>query len=119
MNLEPVTWSKVSQKEKTNVIYECIYIYGIQRNGTDELINICRAAIETQTQRTDLWTQRGKERVGQIETVALQDIHYHMLSRQKWESAQCCDNLEGWDEMGGGREVQVGGDICKFMADSW
>ena len=22
------------------------------------------------------------------------------------------DNLEGWDGMGGGKEVQVGGDIC-------
>ena len=28
------------------------------------------------------------------------------------------DNLEGWDEMGGGREVQEGGDICIHMADS-
>ena len=23
-----------------------------------------------------------------------------------------CDNLEGWDRVGGGREVQEGGDIC-------
>ena len=23
-----------------------------------------------------------------------------------------CDNLEGWDGVGGGREVQEGGDIC-------
>ena len=28
------------------------------------------------------------------------------------------DNLEGWDGMGGGREVQEGGDICIHMADS-
>ena len=33
--------------------------------GTDE--PICRAAIETQTWRTDLRTQCGKEKVGQIE----------------------------------------------------
>ena len=30
-----------------------------------------------------------------------------------------CDNLEGWDEEGGGREdVQKGKDICIPMADS-
>ena len=29
-----------------------------------------------------------------------------------------CDNLEGWDGEGGGREVQEGRDICIPMADS-
>ena len=29
-----------------------------------------------------------------------------------------CDNLEGWDRVGGGREVQEGVDICISMADS-
>ena len=29
-----------------------------------------------------------------------------------------CDDLEGWDGVGGGREVQEGGDICDLMADS-
>ena len=28
-----------------------------------------------------------------------------------------CDNLEGWDEVGGGREVQEGGDVCIPRAD--
>ena len=28
-----------------------------------------------------------------------------------------CDNLEGWDRVGGGREVQEGGDICIPMTD--
>ena len=28
-----------------------------------------------------------------------------------------CDNLEGWDEVGGGREVQEGGDVCIPLAD--
>ena len=28
-----------------------------------------------------------------------------------------CDNLEEWDEEGGGREVQEGRDICIPMAD--
>ena len=29
-----------------------------------------------------------------------------------------CINLEGWDGVGDGREVQKGGDICIRMADS-
>ena len=29
-----------------------------------------------------------------------------------------CDNLEGWDGVGEGREVQEGGDMCIPMADS-
>ena len=29
-----------------------------------------------------------------------------------------CDDLEGWDGVGSGREVQEGGDICIFLADS-
>ena len=29
-----------------------------------------------------------------------------------------CDNLEGWDGVGGGKEVQEGGDVCIAMADS-
>ena len=28
------------------------------------------------------------------------------------------DNLEGWDEVGDGREAQKGGDKCISMADS-
>ena len=29
-----------------------------------------------------------------------------------------CINLEGWDGVGDGREVQNGGNICTLMADS-
>ena len=32
-----------------------MHTYGIQKDGTDE--PICRAAMEMQTQRTDLWAQ--------------------------------------------------------------
>ena len=28
-----------------------------------------------------------------------------------------CNNVEGWDGVGGGREVQEGGNICIPMAD--
>ena len=46
MNLEPITQSEVSQKEKDKY---CIltHIYGIYKNGTEE--HIYRAAMEKQT----------------------------------------------------------------------
>ena len=54
MNLKPIIQSEVSKKEKDKY---CIlmHIYRIQKNRTEEFI--CRAAMEKQTQRTDLWTR--------------------------------------------------------------
>ena len=46
MNLEPIIQSEVYQKEK-NKYYILMYMYGIYKDGTDELM--CRAAEETQT----------------------------------------------------------------------
>ena len=61
MNLEPIIQSEVSQKEKDKY---CVltHAYGIQKDGTVE--PICRAAMEMQTQRTELWTQWGEGEVG-------------------------------------------------------
>ena len=28
-----------------------------------------------------------------------------------------CDDLEGWDRLGGGRDVQEGGSMCILMTD--
>ena len=47
MNLEPIIQSKVSQKEK-NKYCTLAYIYGIQKDGTDEII--CTAAMEKHTE---------------------------------------------------------------------
>ena len=47
-----------------------MHFYEIQKTGTDE--PICKAG--TETQRTDLWTQQGKQKVGQIEKVALKHM---------------------------------------------
>ena len=57
MDLETVIQSEVSQKEKNKY---CIlsHICGIQKNGIDDLN--CQAEIETQMQRTNVWTPRGK-----------------------------------------------------------
>ena len=69
MNLEPIIQSEVSRKEK-NKYCILMHICGIQKDGTDK--PICRAAVETQMQRTDLWTWLGgggTEKVGCVERV--------------------------------------------------
>ena len=43
-----------------------------RKNGADE--PICRAGIEMQTWGMGVWTQQGKERVGQIETVDISTL---------------------------------------------
>ena len=58
MNLEPITQSEISQKEK-NKYHILMHIYEIQKDGSNK--PICKAAKEIQTQRTDFWTQWGKE----------------------------------------------------------
>ena len=60
MDLETVIQSEVSQKEK-NKYCILMHICGIQKSGVDKLI--CKAEIETQTQRTNVWMPRG-ERAG-------------------------------------------------------
>ena len=56
MDLESVIQSEVSQKQ-INKYCILTHICGIQKNGTDE--PICRAGIDTQTQRMDFRAQRG------------------------------------------------------------
>ena len=51
MDPQTVIQSEVSQKQK-NKYHILIHICGIQKNGTDE-------PIETQPQRTNVWTPRG------------------------------------------------------------
>ena len=63
MNLETVIQSDVSQKEK-NKYHILTHICGTQKNGTDE--PVCRAEIETQMQRTNIWTTRGESGGGGV-----------------------------------------------------
>ena len=119
MDLESVIQSVISQKEK-NKYRILTHIYGTQKNGTDE--PSVRAGIEIQTQRTDLWTQWGKGRLGRIERVALTCIHYMCKIDSSWEavvqhrevSLVLCDDLEGWDGEGG-KEAQEGGDMQTYV----
>ena len=62
LNLETVIHSEVSQKEK-NKYRILTHICGIQKNGTDE--SVCRAEIETQMQRTNVWTPWGESGGGE------------------------------------------------------
>ena len=57
MDLETVIQSEVSQKEK-NKYHILTHICGIQKNGADELV--CKTEIETQMQRTNVWTPSGE-----------------------------------------------------------
>ena len=47
----------LSHKEK-NKYHIIALIFGIQKNGTDELI--CKAEIESQMQKTSLWLPKAK-----------------------------------------------------------
>ena len=58
MDLQTVIQSEVSQKQK-NKYHILMHICGIQKNGTDKLI--CKAEIETQTQKTIIWTPGAEE----------------------------------------------------------
>ena len=93
----------------------------MQKNGTDE--PIWRAAIETQTQKMDMWTQ---ESGGWWWWSELGDEDWHTYTTMcntasQWEAADwhrelslvLCDYLEGWNGAEGSeREVQEKGDTC-------
>ena len=107
MNLEPIIQSEVSQKEKDKY---CIlmHIYGIQKDGTEEFI--CRAAMEKQTQRTDLWTwgegeMYGKSKMETYITICKIDSQWEFSVWLRELKPELGNYLEGWD----GRQVQEGG----------
>ena len=49
-------------------------MWNLEKNGIDDLI--CKAEIETQIQKTNIWIPRGKQGVGGIGTLGLKHIHY-------------------------------------------
>ena len=57
MNVEPVIYSEVNQKEK-NKYHVLTHIYEIQKNGADE--PICRAEIEMQTEKRLMDIEEGE-----------------------------------------------------------
>ena len=61
VDLETVIQSEVSQKAK-NKYRILTHVCGTQKNGTDE--PVCSTEIETQMQRTNVWTPRGESHGG-------------------------------------------------------
>lgn len=71
------------------------------------------------------WIQQGKERWDELKE---QHWNKYITTRKTDRSGKLlcdrelnlvlCDNQEGWDGAGGGREVQEGGDACTLTADS-
>ena len=63
-----------------------------------------------------------EEGEGSTETYALpyvkQPASGNLLPDTRSSNPVLCDNLEGWDGVGGWREVQEGGDMCILTADS-
>ena len=90
-------------------------------NGTAE--PVCRTTRGMQTQRKDLWTQQGKERVRGFERVAVTSTHDHVWSRQLVGSCRVtrglsrglCDDL-GVGRGGGLSERRLKGEtICAYL----
>ena len=77
--------------------------------------------VPQQTQRMGVWTQRGKEREGQIGRVALTYIHGRVCSGEllgscciaQGDGLVLCDNVEGWGVVLGGRLKKE--EICVYM----
>ena len=74
-----------------------------------------------------LSTGTGREGEGGLNEEWRGNIYITVCKRgSQWEFAVCprelkgglCGDLEGWDGVGGGREVQEGGHICISMVDS-
>ena len=107
MNLKPVIQSEVSQKEKNKYhILTHIYIF------IGNLEKWCWQE----------WTQRGKERVGQLESStniytlpSIKQTASGKLLHNTGSSTQCSVMMRGAGWGGGWQEVQEGEDICILM----
>ena len=104
-----------------------MHVYGIQKDGTKGFIY--RAAVQKQTQRTDLWTQGlgRREKAKCMERVTwkltfryVKQIANGNLLYDSGNSNMGCgnNNLEGWDGEGGGREATC---VCLWLihVDTW
>ena len=112
-------WSKSEEKNKCHIIYST-HIWNLERWH--------REAMETQ--RTDLWMQRGKERVGQIERAAWKHRCYQMQNQitsgnslydTGSRNPELCDDTQG-GVVGGGRGLKRKGTrVCLPLihADVW
>ena len=59
MDLEIIILSEVSQRQ---ISYDIAYMWNLKKIGTNELIY--KIETDSQTQKTNLWLPKGKEREG-------------------------------------------------------
>ena len=78
-----------------------------------------------ETKRIDLWTRGGESEMygkSNMETYITICKRHSQREFSVWIrklKQGLCINPEEWDGAGDGREVQKGGNICIFMADSY
>ena len=120
MKLEPILQSKVNQKEKDKY-HILTHIYGIQKNGTEELIY--RETVEKQTQRIDLQTwggggggkMYGKSNMETYITICKIDSQWEFavwLKKLKPSKAKLLGAT--YKPSGGGMERQMGWSLCRW-----
>ena len=99
-------------------------IHGIQKNGTEEFIYRQQWRIRDREQtyghgeRGGEGEMYGKSNIETYITVCKIDSQWVFAAWLRKPKQGLCNNLEGWDGEGDGREVQKGGDMCIPMADS-
>ena len=121
MNLVPI-WQREIRKEENKYIDIYIYIYNLKKWYWWIYLLGKNRDLDLENRLADIRGE-GKERVWRTEKVAWKHKHYQ---DSQWEFAVwlrelkpgLCDNLEQWDGVKGGREVQEEGDICITVYDS-
>ena len=112
MSLEPIIQSEVNQKNKY-----CIHMY----MGSRKMVLMNLLAWQQwrgrhsghggwERRRWDEWREYQRN----IHTTYVKQI----ASGDLLSDSGLCDELEGWDGLGGEREIKEGGDMCVPMADS-
>ena len=127
-NLEPVAQSEVRERQ---ISYINAYIWNLERQYWLSYLQVSKGDTDIKNRLSDMGKGvaqgRGKEEGGMIwesstETYTLPYVKQIKSGSLMYDTGNpkpgLCDNLEGWDGEGGGREVQEGGELCIPMSDS-
>ena len=93
------------------------HIYGIQKNGIEELIYKHREQTYGHGERGGEGQMYGKSNMETYITIC-KIANENLLYDSGNSNRGSCINLQGWNGEGDKREVQNGGDMCTPMADS-
>ena len=86
------------------MVYDAISLCYLDNVILTQNNNNNKTTVETQPGRVDVWTQKGKERVGRVERRAWKHTHHRLqdsqpagcVGRHRECKPACWDNLEGW-----------------------